>query len=49
MKNILKYVKLNSLETVKKGSSTGFLLNTLRRRQITKKTEHKKFLIGDKE
>ena len=37
----------NSLDTVRKGSSTGFPLNTLNRRQITKKVEHIRFLNGD--
>jgi len=49
IKNTLKYVKLSSLDTVKKGSSTGFLLSTLKRIQRTKNLEVKKFLFGVKE
>lgn len=46
VKAILKYVKLNRPDTVKKGSSTGFLPSTLNKRQITRKVEHIRFLIG---
>ena len=46
LKAILKYVRLRSLDTVKKGSSTGFLLSTLNKRQITRNVEHIKFLNG---
>ena len=45
-KAILKYVKLNRPDTVRNGSSTGFLPSTLNNRQITRNVEHIRFLIG---